>query len=82
MAAECWLFEEPRHEVMVLDNVDILFLESTLTTPDFLSERCVRILGAKGILARVVGFLVVRHRDVLVSRWFSENQRDTGTVDG
>lgn len=61
MTAERRLLEESRHEAVILDDVDILFLEGTLSSADLLGEHGVRIARPEGILARVVR-IVVRHR--------------------
>ena len=63
MTAEGRLLEETRHEAVILDHVDILFLQGTLPSANFLGERGGRIARPEGILARVVRF-VVRHRVV------------------
>lgn len=60
MAAESRLFEESRHEAVILDHVDILLLESTFPAADLLSEKSVGVAGPEGVLARVV-LLLIRH---------------------
>lgn len=62
MTAEGRLLKEPRHEAVVLDDVDILFLKGSLSSAELLGECGIRIAGSEGILARVVCFLIVRHR--------------------
>jgi len=60
MAAEGRLLEEPRHEAVILDHVDIFLLEGSLSTAQLLGEGGVGIAGPEGVLARVV-LLIVRH---------------------
>lgn len=60
MAAEGGLLEESRHEVVILDDVDILLLEGSLPAPQFLGEGGVGVAGPEGVLARVV-LLIIRH---------------------
>lgn len=75
MTAEGWLFEETRHETVILDHVDILFLQGSFSPSNFLSECGVCIAGPEGILARVVCFLIVRHRALHLSI-FLQTDRD------
>lgn len=58
MAAEGGLLEEPRHEAVILDHVNILLLESALPAPQFVGEG-VDVAGPEGVLARVLR--IVRH---------------------
>lgn len=74
MTAERWLFEETRHETVILDHVDILFLQGSFSSSDFLSECGVCITGPEGILARVVCFLIVRHRVLHLSIFLRTDQ--------
>lgn len=74
MTAERWLFEETRHETVILDHVDILFLQGSFSSSDFLSECGVCITGPEGILARVVCFLIVRHRALHLSIFLRTDQ--------
>lgn len=67
MTAEGWLLKETRHETVILDHVDILFLQGSFSSSNFLSECGVCIAGPEGILARVVCFLIVRHRALHLS---------------
>lgn len=60
VAAEGGLLKEPRHKVVILNDVDILLLEGALPAPQLLAEGGVGVAGPEGILARVV-FLIVRH---------------------
>lgn len=57
VAAEGGLLEEPWHEAVILDHVDIFLLESSLPAPQLLGESGVVVAGPEGVLARVV----VRH---------------------
>lgn len=67
MTTEGWLLKETRHETVILDHVDILFLQGSFSSSNFLSECGVCIAGPEGILARVVCFLIVRHRALHLS---------------
>lgn len=64
MTTEGRLLEEARHEAMIFDDVDILLLQSSFSSPNLFGECSVRVAGPKGILTRVVCFLIVRHRAV------------------
>jgi len=60
MAAESGLFEESWHKAVILNHVNILFLEGALSAPQFLGESGVGVAGPEGVLTRVV-LLIVRH---------------------
>lgn len=60
VAAEGGLLEEPWHEAVILDHVDILLLESALPAPQLVGKIGVAIAGPGGVLARVV-LRIVRH---------------------
>lgn len=59
MATEGGLLEEPWHEAMILDHVNILLLESALPAPQLVGKIGVGV-GPEGVLARVV-LRIVRH---------------------
>lgn len=56
VAAEGGLLEEPWHEAVILDHVNILLLESALAAPQLIGEG---VAGPEGVLARVLR--IVRH---------------------
>lgn len=77
MTAERWLFEKSWHKIMIFHNVNVFFLQSTLTSTNFFRERGTRIPRSKGILARVIFLiLIVRHFVVFncFPKWWFENR--------
>lgn len=60
VAAEGGLLEEPWHEAVILDHIDILLLESALPAPQLVVKTDVGVAGPEGVLARVV-LRIVRH---------------------
>lgn len=61
MRAEGGLSEEPGHELVILDDVNILLLEGALPAPELFRERGARVVRPERVLLVVVLAAAVGH---------------------
>lgn len=68
MTAECRLLEEARNELVVLDDVNVLFLESSFTSALFHAKNRVHIASARAF--RRVGIVIAMATTTAVRFFF------------